>query len=120
MRPTSINPRENPNDLNTQEFEHRKGYFIIQNCDQIMTENNILNIEQVYDLVEFGSGGKIDLRTVIFWYASLKQGVLRIICYDACNKVVISKMYDTQRPSDYSGWFLLSKDFWDNELLEFE
>ena len=118
MKPDSLKPSENANVLNTHKFEHRKGYFIIE-ADPIMTENQVVSIEHEYQLVEFGSAGKIDLRTVIFWFASLKQNVLKITCYDLDKKIVITKIHDFDTPENYSDWFLISNDFFGDELLEF-
>lgn len=120
MKPDYLTQIETTDVHCTQKFEHRKGYFIIE-ADPIMTdENQIVNIEQEYLLIEFRSGGRIDYRDVVFWHANMKQGMLKIVLYDLGNKVVITKMYNTKRPYEYSGWFLISPDYFDGELVVFQ
>ncbi len=119
MNPKFLNQIKKTDALNTQKFEARKGFFIIE-ADPVMTENQIVNIEQVYQLVEFKTGGDIQLRDVVFWHANMKIGMLKLIVYDISNKVVISKMYDTRRPYNYSDWFLIEPEVFDGELLEFQ
>ena len=38
---------------------------------------------------------------------------------DIKNKVVIQKIHDIEKPYEYSNWFLISKDYFGGELLEF-
>jgi len=116
-----MNPQEtNPTNVqNSQKFEHHKGFFIL-NYDPIMTENHIVNVLEQYQLIEFKSGGKIDLRDVVFWHAAFKNGMLKIIVYDIKNKVLIQKIHDINNPDDATDWFLISEDYFGGELLEFQ
>lgn len=109
MKPDFLYHNENSNAQSSQKFEE---------ADPIMTEN--LNGMEQYLLVEFGSGGRIDYRDVVFWSATMKNGILKIILYDLGNKVVITKMYDTERPDKYSSWFLISQDYFDGEVVKFQ
>lgn len=119
MKPEVLSQKDFPNILNTENFQHRKGYFIIE-ADPIMTENFIVNVLEQYQLVEFRSGGEIKLRDVMFWHAALKQGMLKILVYDVHNKIVIQKMHDIERPNNYSDWFLISEDYFGDDMLEFQ
>ena len=117
MKPDSLFQIESKDVQNTYRFESGKGYFIIE-AYPIMTENQILCIEQEYTLVEFKSDCRIDYKQVVFWYASSKDGILKLICYDFNNKIVIQKIHDIKNPD--SDWFLISEDFFDGQLLEFD
>jgi len=119
MRPTSINPRENPNVLNTQKFEKRKGYFIL-NFDMIITENYIVNVEQQYQLIAFKAHGEIELRNVSFWHAAIKNNYLKIIVYDLNNKVVLQRQHDLNKPRYNNDWFIIDPEVFEDDLLEFE
>ena len=119
MRPNFLTQIQNSNVQSNHKFEHRKGYFIIE-ADPIITENQIVNIEEKFKLVEFGSGGRINYRDVVFWQAKMKKSMLEIVVYDLVNKVVIAKMYNTKRPNEYSSWFLISEDYFDGEVVEFQ
>ena len=74
-----------------------------------------------YNLVEFKDGGGIEYRTVMFWHASLKDGYLKIIVYDINNKILITKLHNTEA-SDHAStdWFLIEDRVFKDEILEFE
>ena len=119
MNSEFLNQIKIPDAILSEKFKARKGCFIID-FDPIMTENQIVAIEQEYQLVEFKSGGEIKVRDVVFWLGSLKRGMLKILCYDINNKIVIQKIHDVGKLNNYSDWFLISEDYFGAELLEFE
>ncbi|MFO7853466.1 MAG: hypothetical protein R6X28_13560 [Bacteroidales bacterium] len=109
---------QNPNVLDTVRFQHHNGFFIID-IDCIITKNQIINVQEHYQLVDYTSGGGVELREVVFWHALLKGNYLKIIVYDIQNKIVIQRYHDLTKPKYTCDWFLLEEDFFEDDILEF-
>ncbi len=102
-------------------FESGKGYFFIDD-DCIITKNQIVNVMDYYQLIEFLDDGDVQIREVVFWHAGIEGNHLKIVVYDNHNKVLIKKIHDLNRPRYDNDWFLLEEQEFekDMELLEFE
>ena len=121
MNTKSNSPRPNPNVLNTNKFEHHKGFFVIDD-DCIMTKNQIVTIMNTYQLVEFLDNVEAGIRQreVVFWYAVITGTYLKIIVYDLNNKVLVQKLHDLTKYKYDNDWFLMEEDIFDDDLLEFD
>lgn len=106
---------QNPNDLITDRFQKHKGFFII-NTDCIMTDNQVVTVRELYDLVTFLDGGGIEFVKIEFWHALIKDGWLKIIGYDIGNKVIVSRIHDMKAVNASCDWFLISEDVFENEI----
>ena len=105
----------NPNALITDRFQHHKGFFIID-ADCIMTDNQVVTVRDVYELVDFLDDGGIQYRQVEFWHAVLKNGLLKIIVYDIGNKNILTRIHRMNKPSYSCDWFLISEAVFENEI----
>ena len=108
MRP-DLHTLQSPNVLNTNGFQHRKGYFIIDS-DNIMTEKQVVTVTQEYQFIEFGDGGHIRVRDVMFWHAVVKDNVVKIILWDIKNKMIVSKILFLDKKDITYDWFLISDE----------
>ncbi len=111
--------QQNPNVQNTDKFQHHKGFFVLD-FDCILTKNQIVNVQEEYQLVDFTKGEGIQSRVVIFWHALTKGNYLKIIVYDIANKVVIQRLHDLTNPEFQCDWFLINNDVFEEDILEFE
>jgi hypothetical protein len=114
---TELNNRnQNPNTLITDKFQHHKGFFIID-ADCIMTDNQVVTIREIYQLVDFLNGGDIQYRDVEFWHALLKNDWLKIIVYDIGNKAIITRIHEMNKSNYSCDWFLISEDVFEDEIM---
>ena len=103
---------------NTDKFQHHKGFFVLD-FDCIMTKNQIVTVQEKYQLVDFTEGEGIQLREVIFWHALMKGNYLKIIVYDPDNKIVIQRLHDLTKQEFQCNWFLIEEDVFEDDILEF-
>lgn len=103
---------------NTDKFQHYNGFFVLD-FECIMTKNQIVNVKEEYQLVDFTNGEGIQLREVVFWHALIKDSFLKIIVYDPNDKVLIHRLHDLTKPKYHCDWFLIEEDVFEDDILEF-
>ena len=84
-----------------------------------MTKNQIVHLQDQYQLVDFIEGGNIQFREVVFWHALIKDNYLKIVVYDIINKTVIQRLHDLTKPQYHCDWFLIEDGFFEEDLLDF-
>ena len=119
MKPELLSQEDYPNTLNTEKFLHLKGFFYIDS-ECIMTENKIINVLEQYDLIEFRDGGGIVMRDVRFWHALMKNNVLKIVVNDTDSNKVLHRTHCTNDESVPCDWLLVEKNYFNDDLLEFD
>ena len=120
MKSELLNPNAFPNTLVKEKFLHLENCFYA-NFECIMTENNIINILQFYDLIEFRDDGGIDIRNVKFWTAIMKNDILKIIVFDLESRRVLHRTHCTNDDKIPCDWILMAKDYLEeDDLLDFD
>jgi len=98
---------------NTKIFNQQKDKFYIDvKC--IFTENKILNVNEVYDLLDFGDNGEIYYRKVRFWHATLKGYTLKIFVLEIKSGELLTRTHRLKTDNDVCDWVLCSEHFFDN------
>ena len=105
-------------------FHRLKGLYILD-YDCILTRHQVVDVLGQYLLVDFEEAGLITYRTISFWFGSIKDEYLKIICYDISNKVIISRLHNIKDPDAHCNWVLMDTDFLESDnrnddLLEFD
>ena len=119
MKPELLNQDDFPNTLVTSKFLHLDGFFVID-AECIMTVKKIVNVLDYFDLIEFQDGGGIDIRDVRFWTAILKDDVLKIVVRDTDSNQVLHRTHPFNNESVPCDWLLVEKNYFHDDLLEFD
>jgi len=119
MKPELLNQDDFPNTLVTSKFLHLDGFFVIDS-ECIFCENKAVFVKDIYDLIEFRDGGGIDMRSVRFWTAILKDDVLKIVVRDTDSNQILHRTHPFNDESVPCDWLLVEKNYFHDDLLEFE
>ncbi len=118
MKRELVNQKDFPNTVIPSKFLHLDGFFVIDS-ECIFCENKAVFVHDIYDLIEFQDDGGIVLRDVKFWTAILKDDILKIIVFDTDSNRVLHRThpFNDESPCD---WLLAEKNYFHDDLLEFE
>jgi hypothetical protein len=112
-----MNSHEPVSDINTSAeltagFKHFVGGFVLP-IPCILCENNIVYVQDEYDLIDFLDNYGINLRKVRFWHAYLKGNMVTIVVLDLKSGELLKRSHrlnDNVLPCD---WVLVKDDIFD-------
>ena len=119
MKRELVDQNDFPNTVIPSKFLHLDGFFVIDS-ECIFCENKAVFVHDIYDLIEFRDGGGIDMRTVKFWTAILKDDVLKIVVRDTDSNQILHRTHPFNNESVPCNWLLVEKNYFNADLLEFE
>ena len=103
----------------TDNFHQLEGSFYI-NSECIFCKNKLVNVLEIYDLLDFLDNGEFKLSEVKFWHANVKGKELKIFVFDINSGKILHRTHclnDNTLPCD---WLLIAKDYFKDDLLEFD
>ena len=118
MKPVETDSEHGFRTFITDNFHQLEGAFYI-NSECVFIENKLVDVLEIYDLLDFLDGGGLELHNVKFWSAMLKGNTLKIIVFDINSGKVLHRTHclnDNTIPCD---WLLIAKDYFKTDLLEF-
>ncbi|MBE0653369.1 MAG: hypothetical protein IH594_06200, partial [Bacteroidales bacterium] len=98
----------------------RTKHFYYLNYECIFTDDKIVKPLEDYDLIDFPEDMSIIVSHVKFWNAELRDDVLKITCFQPSTKKLLHRYNEVRDDSIPFNWVLLPKDFFKDDLLEFE
>jgi hypothetical protein len=115
----NMNSHEPVSDITTSTeasagFQHFVGGFVLP-IPCILCENNIVYVQDEYDLIDFFDKGRINVRTVRFWHAYLKGYHVTLILLDLKSGELLKRSHrlnDNVLPCD---WVLVKDDIFDSK-----
>jgi len=102
-------PDYNPNVLETKPFLHLQGFFY-RKSECIITKNNIINVQQTYDLLDFLDNYEIYKRKVRFWHATLKGFTLKLFVLDIKTGELLHRSHRMNTDYEICDWVIMDTD----------
>jgi hypothetical protein len=80
-----------------------------------LQKNKILNVQQVYDLLDFRDNGDIYTRKVRFWHATMKGYTLKIFVLEIKTGELLNRTHRMNSDYEICDWVICGEHFFDRK-----